>query len=100
MNKIMENIFENRFVEKLRTENIYDDNEYRELVEGLKNLSVLLKTEEKIDKTLAERLFSLNDFLIGYINICTKINDKFGFQDKVIDAWSEVNELIVCCLCN
>lgn len=94
------NLAKNRFVEKLRVSNIYDDNEYKNLIDVLKELSTFMKGKEKIPKKLAEQLFSLNDNLIGYINICVNINDKFGFKHKVIDAWSEVNELIVECLCD
>lgn len=100
MDTAMKKLFKNCFIEKLRIENIYDENEYYELIKALKKLSLSMKKEEKIDKKLAERLFSLNDFLIGYINICDKTNDKFGLKDKVIDAWSEVNELIIECLCD
>ena len=100
MNNTVESFLKNNFVEVLRISNKYDEDEYLRLVEDLKELALLLKGENKIDKKVAERLFSLNDFLIGYISICKKTDDKFGLQDKVIDAWSELNDLIVDCLCD
>lgn len=95
---LKEKIQNNDFVDNLRVNNEFSENSFNELKESLCLLESEWQGKPYIDKELVADLFSINDAMYGYLAITEKIDDKYKLKDKVIDAWSEINDQITNCL--
>lgn len=94
--KLKECILKNSFVNKLRIEMQFDDNEYEELCDLLRKIINMVKNDKSIDKELMLTLYSTPQVVQNIFSEFSKnhaIDEEFTI--KLEDAWIELDQLVI-----
>ncbi|KOP78715.1 hypothetical protein AMS59_10200 [Lysinibacillus sp. FJAT-14745] len=91
-------LLSNTFVDKVRNQMEIDEEEYRELIEILTNLSDELKSQKVIDKELAMTLYSMPQIIRNVFQTYEEHNGKATeFGNKLEDIWIDLDAMVLEC---
>lgn len=96
MNKLIIELEKNNFINIIRQDLIFDEDEYIELLRILNKIKLNLKSKPVIDKKLAAYLYEIPKMTLIWLN---NFNNDPNYKDNPIinqleDAWIELDTLI------
>lgn len=96
MNKLIIELEKNNFINIIRQDLIFDEDEYIELLRILNKIKLNLRNKPVIDKKLAAYLYEIPKMTLIWLN---NFNNDPNYKDNPIinqleDAWIELDTLI------
>ena len=96
MNKLIIELEKNNFINIIRQDLIFDEDEYIELLRILNKIKLNLRSKPVIDKKLAAYLYEIPKMTLIWLN---NFNNDPNYKDNPIinqleDAWIELDTLI------
>lgn len=96
MNKLIIELEKNNFINIIRQDLIFDEDEYIELLRILNKIKLNLRNKPVIDKKLAAYLYEIPKMTLIWLN---NFNNDPNYKDNLIinqleDAWIELDTLI------
>lgn len=98
LSDVKKKIINNGFVNNVRINMVFNDEQYNDLVSSLEELANLLKNNESIDKELALYLYTIPQIIRNAYVSFEKVENKPGLVFKLEDAWVELDSLVINCL--
>ena len=95
---VKKKIIDNGFVNNVRINMAFNDEQYNDLVSSLEELANLLKNNDSIDKELALYLYTIPQMIRNAYASFEKLENKPDLVFKLEDAWVELDSLVVNCL--
>ena len=95
--KIKKSIIENSFILNIRTEAVYNESEYFDLIDKLEKVKIYMKSRNSIDKELMLSLYMLPQELKNLSEEWSRFKtlpDGNG-TDLIESAWIEVDRLVL-----
>lgn len=97
MKHIKDKILENTFVDRIRGEMVFDDYQYKELVNSLTELSGYLRNQTSIDKNVALVLYHIPQ-IVRNVFLGFDDTENSEIRKTLEDAWVELDALVLDCL--
>ncbi|MHA8111766.1 hypothetical protein ACX122_01270 [Kosakonia cowanii] len=98
LNDIKRKIIDNNFVNNIRINMGFNDDEYNELASSLEKLANHMKNETVIDKELALYLYTMPQMIRNAYTSFDKWENKPELALRLEDAWIELDSLVINCL--
>ena len=98
LSDVKKKIIDNDFVNNVRINMVFNDEQYNDLVFCLDELANLLKNNESIDKELALYLYIIPQMIRNAHASFERVENKPDLVFKLEDAWVELDSLVVNCL--
>ncbi|EFC4196327.1 MULTISPECIES: hypothetical protein [Escherichia] len=98
LNDIKKKIIDNNFVNDIRINMNFNNDEYNELVSSLEKLANYMKNETIIDKELALYLYTTPQMIRNAYASFDKWENKPELALRLEDAWIELDSLVINCL--
>ncbi|WP_088244111.1 hypothetical protein [Enterobacter sichuanensis] len=98
LSDVKKKIIDNDFVNNVRINMVFNDEQYNDLVSSLDELANLLKNNESIDKKLALYLYTIPQMIRNAYASFDKMEKKPDLAFKLEDAWIELDSLVINCL--
>jgi len=98
LNDVKKKLIDNNFVNIVRINMVFNDEQYNELVSSLEMLANLLKNNQFIDKELALYLYTIPQMIRNAYASFEKVENKPDLAFKLEDAWIELDSLVINCL--
>lgn len=98
LNDVKKKLIDNNFVNVVRINMVFNDEQYNELVSSLEMLANLLKNNQFIDKELALYLYTIPQMIRNAYASFEKVENKPDLAFKLEDAWIELDSLVINCL--
>ncbi|MEG5856648.1 hypothetical protein [Enterobacter mori] len=95
---VKKKIIDNGFVNNVRINLAFNDEQYNDLVSSLEGLANLLKNNDSIDKELALYLYTIPQMIRNAYASFEKVENKPDLVFKLEDAWVELDSLVINCL--
>ncbi|MCW1826115.1 hypothetical protein OLZ31_04520 [Enterobacter asburiae] len=95
---VKKKIIYNGFVNNVRINMAFNDEQYNDLVSSLEELASLLKNNDSIDKELALYLYTIPQMIRNAYASFEKVENKPNLVFKLEDAWVELDSLVINCL--
>lgn len=95
---VKKKIIDNGFVNNVRINLAFNDEQYNDLVSSLEGLANLLKNNDSIDKELALYLYTIPQMIRNVYASFGKVENKPDLVFKLEDAWVELDSLVINCL--
>ncbi|EQC2552505.1 hypothetical protein ACY3NT_004419 [Enterobacter sichuanensis] len=95
---VKKKIIDNGFVNNVRINMVFNDEQYNDLVSSLEVVANLLKNNESIDKELALYLYTIPQMIRNAYASFEKMENKPDLVFKLEDAWVELDSLVINCL--
>lgn len=95
---VKKKIIDNGFVNNVRINLAFNDEQYNDLVSSLEGLANLLKNNDSIDKELALYLYTIPQMIRNAYASFGKVENKPDLVFKLEDAWVELDSLVINCL--
>ena len=95
---VKKKIIDNGFVNNVRNNLAFNDEQYNDLVSSLEGLANLLKNNDSIDKELALYLYTIPQMIRNAYASFEKVENKPDLVFKLEDAWVELDSLVINCL--
>lgn len=95
---VKKKIIDNGFVNNVRINLAFNDEQYNGLVSSLEGLANLLKNNDSIDKELALYLYTIPQMIRNAYASFEKVENKPDLVFKLEDAWVELDSLVINCL--
>ncbi|MCU6228172.1 hypothetical protein [Enterobacter cloacae] len=95
---VKKKIIDNGFVNNVRINMAFNDEQYNDLVSRLEELANLLKNNDSIDKELALYLYTIPQMIRNAYASFEKVENKPDLVFKLEDAWVELDSLVINCL--
>lgn len=95
---VKKKIIDNGFVNNVRINLAFNDEQYSDLVSSLEGLANLLKNNDSIDKELALYLYAIPQMIRNAYASFEKVENKPDLVFKLEDAWVELDSLVINCL--
>lgn len=95
---VKKKIIDNGFVNNVRINMAFNDEQYNDLVSSLEELANLLKNNDSIDKELALYLYTIPQMIRNAYASFEKVENKPDLVFKLEDAWVELDLLVINCL--
>ncbi|HFV9240443.1 hypothetical protein GRW77_05995 [Escherichia coli] len=96
--EVKKKIIDNGFVNNVRINLAFNDEQYNDLVSSLDGLANLLKNNDSIDKELALYLYTIPQMIRNAYASFEKVENKPDLVFKLEDAWVELDSLVINCL--
>lgn len=98
LDDVQQKIINNNFVNEIRINMNFNNDEYSELVSSLESLADYMKNEKNVDKELALYLYTIPQMIRNAYNSFDNWENKPELALKLEDAWIELDVLIINCL--
>lgn len=98
LSDVKKKLIDNNFVNIVRVNMVFNDEQYNELVSSLEVLANLLKSNQFIDKELALYLYTIPQMIRNAYASFDKVENKPDLAFKLEDAWIELDSLVINCL--
>lgn len=98
LNDIKNKIIANNFIDRIRINGNFGDNEYDELIFNLKVLDDYMKNVSIIDKKLALYLYTIPQMIRNVYASFDKWDNKPELAFRLEEAWIELDSLVISCL--
>ena len=98
LSDVKKKIIDNDFVNNVRINMVFNDEQYNDLVFCLDELANLLKNNESIDKELALYLYIIPQMIRNALASFERVENKPDLVFKLEDAWVELDSLVINCL--
>ncbi|EMJ5884459.1 hypothetical protein RVX78_004511 [Enterobacter cloacae] len=98
LSDVKKKIIDNDFVNNVRINMVFNDEQYNDFVFSLGELANLLKNNESIDKELALYLYAIPQMIRNAYASFDKVENKPDLAFKLEDAWIELDSLVIKCL--
>jgi hypothetical protein len=98
LSDVKKKLIDNNFVNIVRANMVFNDEQYNELVSSLEVLANLLKSNQFIDKELALYLYTIPQMIRNAYASFENVESKPDLAFKLEDAWIELDSLVINCL--
>ncbi|EBD3740467.1 hypothetical protein CRZ11_21730 [Salmonella enterica] len=98
LSNVKQKIIDNNFVNEIRINMNFNNDEYNELISSLENLAICMKSERVIDKDLALYLYTIPQMIRNAYAGFDKWEKKPELALRLEDAWIELDALVINCL--
>lgn len=98
LSDVKKKLIDNNFVNIVRVNMVFNDEQYNELVSSLEVLANLLKSNQFIDKELALYLYTIPQMIRNAYASFENVENKPDLAFKLEDAWIELDSLVINCL--
>lgn len=95
---IKQKIINNNFVNKIRINMDFNNDEYNELISSLESLAICMRNERVIDKDLALYLYTIPQMIRNAYAGFDSWEKKPELALRLEDAWIELDALVISCL--
>ncbi|MDR0173138.1 hypothetical protein [Enterobacter sichuanensis] len=95
---VKKKIIDNDFVNNVRINMVFNDEQYNDLVSSLEEVANLLKNKEFIDKGLALYLYTIPQMIRNAYASFEQVENKPDLAFRLEDAWIELDSLVINCL--
>lgn len=98
LDNIQQTIINNHFVNEVRVNMNFNNDEYNELVSSLEDLANHMKNKKIIDKELTLYLYTIPQMIRNAYANFDKWENKPELALRLKDAWIELDSLVINCL--
>jgi hypothetical protein len=95
---VKKKIIDNDFVNNVRINMVFNDEQYNDLVSSLEEVANSLKNNEFIDKELALYLYTIPQMIKNAYASFEQVENKPDLAFRLEDAWIELDSLVINCL--
>jgi hypothetical protein len=95
MNKIYERLLSNRFVDKVRQNLVYDEAEFNDLLDLLRELKVELRGQPSIDKAVALHLYHAPQIVRNAFISTSEQGECEVLSNQLEDAWVDLDGIAI-----